>query len=177
MTHADPQKKEDRTMSDQLKDLATYTGTAARGKALLPADADADQCAVVLRRALHTVECRELGPEAAVQKFGPFMDTADGRVTVLMDEQQLRARHPDHGELHQLARAVRERGPAVDVVLVPPQPSVPFMDEMVHVAGKVAESGSGPELAGRPRWADVRSRPLRPGWWSARGGCEAEEER
>lgn len=32
----------------------------------------------MLRRALHTVECRELGPEAAQQQFGPFADTVEG---------------------------------------------------------------------------------------------------
>ncbi|WP_208105432.1 hypothetical protein [Streptomyces sp. GC420] len=166
-------------MSDQLPDPATFIGSIGRGKAPLPADADADadQCAAVLRRALHTVECRELGPEAAGQKFGPFADTADGRVSVLVDEHQLRARHPGHAELHHLARAVRERGPAVDVVLVPPKPTMVFMDEMAHVVSTVAGPASGPALAGRTRWVYELSRPLRPVWWSPRGDREAADER
>ncbi|MFF9870054.1 hypothetical protein ACF1G0_32510 [Streptomyces sp. NPDC013953] len=65
----------------------------------------------------------------------------------------------------------------MDVVLVPTQPSLAFIDEMAHVARKVAEPVSGPKLAGRPRWVEELSRPLRPVWWSARGGREAADER
>ncbi|MCL3999209.1 hypothetical protein, partial [Streptomyces lavenduligriseus] len=114
-------------MTDQLPAPEAFIGPSRRGKASLPADADAEQCAAVLRRALHTVECRELGPEAAGKQFGPFADTAVGQVTVLMDEDLLRARHPGEVELHRLARAVRERGPAVNVVLVPPKPTMVLM--------------------------------------------------
>ncbi|WP_030841347.1 hypothetical protein [Streptomyces sp. NRRL S-475] len=164
-------------MSDQLPDPAAFIGPIGRGKAPLPRDADADQYAAVLRRALHTVECRELGPEAAGQKFGPFADTADGRVTVLVDEDQIRARHPGHDELHHLAHAVRERGPAVDVVMVAPRPTMLFMDEMAHVISKAAEPASVPALAGRTRWVYEPSWPLRPVWWSPRGEREAADER
>lgn len=167
-------------MSDQLPDPATFIGPIGRGKAPLPADADAHQCAAVLRRALHTVECRELGPEAAGQKFGLFADTADtadGRVSVLVDEDQLRARHPGHAELHHLARAVRERGPAVDVVLVPPKPTMVVMDEMAHVVSTVAESASCPTPTGRTGWVYELSRPRPPVWWSPRGDREAADER
>ncbi|MFJ9967138.1 hypothetical protein [Streptomyces avermitilis] len=138
-------------MSNQLADPTTFIGLIGRGKAPLPGDADADQYAAVLRRALHTVECRELGPEAAGQKFGPFADTADGRVTVLVEEDQIRHRHPGHDELNHLTRAVRERGPAVDVIMVPPKTTMLFMDEMAHVASKAAEPASGPALAGAGR--------------------------
>ncbi|MEU0022091.1 hypothetical protein AB0C59_06905 [Streptomyces sp. NPDC048664] len=148
-------------MSDQPPALEAFVGPIRRGKAPLPAGADADQCAALLRRALHTVECRELGPEAARKQFGPFADTADGRVTVFMDEELLRARHPGQVELHRLARAVRERGPAVDVVLVAPKPTMVLMDEMAHVVSKVAEPVSSLALAGRNRWVYELSRPLR----------------
>ncbi|MDX3207722.1 hypothetical protein ABZZ79_22755 [Streptomyces sp. NPDC006458] len=149
-------------MSNQLPDPTTFIGPIGRGKAPLPGDADADQYTAVLRRALHTVECRELGPEAAGQKFGPFADTADGRVTVLVDEDQIRHRHPGHDELNHLTRAVRERGPAVDVIMVPP--TMLFMDEMAHVASKAAEPASA-ALAGPTRWVYEPSRPLRPVRW------------
>ena len=164
-------------MSDQLPDPTAFIGPIGRGKAPLPGDADADQYAAVLRRALHTVECRELGPEAAGQKFGPFADTADGRVTVLVNEDQIRDRHPGHAELHHLARAVRERGPAVDVVMAPPKPTMLFMDEMAHVVSKSAEPASGPALAGRTRWVCELSRPPRPPWWSPGGDRETSDER
>ncbi|MCX4792278.1 hypothetical protein OG369_41490 [Streptomyces sp. NBC_01221] len=164
-------------MSDQLPDSATFLGPTGRGKPPLPVDTDADQLTTVLRRALHTVECRELGSEAAQQQFGPFADTADSRVTVLIDEDQLRARHPGHSELHQLARAVRERGPAVNVVLVPPKPTMAFMDEMAHVDRQVAESASGAALAGRPRRGHDLDRLLRTVRWCPKGGREAPDER
>lgn len=125
----------------------------------------------MLRRALHTVECRELGPEAAQQQFGPFADTVEG-VTVFLDEDDVRARHPGHEELHQLARAVRERGPAVDVALVAPTPSVMLLDEMSHVVGKAAEPVQG--AAGRlyePR------RPLRPVRWHPSAARAAADDR
>ncbi|MFF7449817.1 MULTISPECIES: hypothetical protein [unclassified Streptomyces] len=164
-------------MSDQLPDPTAFIGPIGRGKAPPPGDADSDQYAAVLRRALHTVECRELGPEAAGQKFGPFADTSDGRVTVLVDEHRIRDRHPGHDELHHLAHAVRERGPAVDVVMVSPKPTMLFMDEMAHVVGKVAEPACGPAPAGPTRWVYEPSRPLRPLWWYPGGEREAADER
>ncbi|MFE2271415.1 hypothetical protein ACFXB4_19480 [Streptomyces lavendulae] len=146
-------------MNDQLPE-PVFIGRIGRGKALLPADADADQLASALRRALHTVECREVGPDAAQQRFGVFADTVEGRVTVFMDEAELRARHPGH-EVHELAGAIRERGPAVDVVLVSPKPSIVIMDEMAHVVGKSAESAAGTGLPGPSRRYELR-RPLWP---------------
>ncbi|WP_331752159.1 hypothetical protein [Streptomyces sp. NBC_00829] len=146
-------------MSGPLPDATPFIGPIGRGKALLPAGADADQLAAVLRRALHTVECRELGPAAAKQQFGLFADTMEGRVIVSMDESELLARYPGHEELQRLTRAVRERGPAVDVVFVAPQRSILLMDEMAHVLGKNAESTSGAQLAG-PSWLYELRRPL-----------------
>ncbi|WP_031064322.1 hypothetical protein [Streptomyces sp. NRRL F-5527] len=164
-------------MSDQLADPTAFVGAIGRGKAPLSGDADADQYMAVLRRALHTVECRELGPEAAGQKFGPFADTSDDRVTVLVDEHQIRDRYPGHDELHHLAHAVRERGPAVDVVMVLPKPATLFMDEMAHVVSKVDEPACGPALAGPTRWVYEPSRPLRPLRWYPGGEREAADER
>lgn len=164
-------------MSEQLPDLTAFIGPIGRGKAPLPRDADADQYAVVLRRALHTVECREPGPEAAGQKFGPFADTANDRVAVLVDEDQIRDRHRGHDELHHLTRAVRERGPAVDVVMVPPKPTLLFMDEMAHVVSNAAEPASGPALAEPTRWVYEPRWSLRPLRWSPRGEREAADER
>ncbi|WP_435057800.1 hypothetical protein [Streptomyces sp. bgisy060] len=161
-------------MNDQLSDSTALVSPIGRGKASLPVDAD--QCATVLRRALHTVECRELGPEAARQRFGQLADITDGRVTVLVDEDQLPARHPNHSELHDLARAVRERGPAVGVVLVPPQPTIVFVDEMAHVIAKAVKSVFGPPLTGRTRWTYEQRQPLRPVWWAPRGEREAADE-
>ncbi|MER6195981.1 hypothetical protein ABT234_01190 [Streptomyces sp. NPDC001586] len=99
-------------MNDQLP-APVLMGRIGHGKALLPADTNAGWLASTLRRALHTVECRELGAEAAQQRFGLFADTVEGRVTVFMNEDELQARHPGL-EVHELARAVRERGPAVE---------------------------------------------------------------
>ncbi|WEH37803.1 hypothetical protein PZB75_30845 (plasmid) [Streptomyces sp. AM 4-1-1] len=160
-----------------MSDSATFLGPTRTGKPPLPVDADAGQIATVLRRALHTVECRELGSEAAQQQFGPFADTADSRVTVLIDEDELRVRHPGHSELHQLARAVRERGPAVNVVLVPPKPIMAVMDEMAHVVRQVAESASGEAPAGRPRQGHELDRLLRTVRWCPKGAREATDER
>ncbi len=164
-------------MSDQLADPTAFAGAIGRGKAPLSDDADADQYTAVLRRALHTVECRELGPEAAGQKFGPFADTSDDRVTVLVDEHQIRDRYPGHDELHHLAHAVRERGPAVDVVMVLPKPATPFMDEMAHIVSNVAEPACGSAPAGPTRWVYEPSRPLRPLRWYPGGEREAADER
>ncbi|MFD6967415.1 hypothetical protein [Streptomyces sp. NPDC059949] len=141
--------------------MTPFIGHTARGKAALRPGADADQLAAVLRRALHTIECRELGPAAAGQQFGPLADTREGRVIVSADEAHIRARHPGHDELRQLVRAVRERGPAVDVVLVPPLPTLLLMDEMAHVVGESARSACGAE-PGAARWLFEMRRPLRP---------------
>ncbi|ATM24551.1 hypothetical protein SMD44_p10052 (plasmid) [Streptomyces alboflavus] len=73
-----------------------------------------------LKRALHTIECRELGPEAAEQRFGRFADVSEGHVFLSLDSDRLLARHPEHEELRELVRAVRERGPAVNVTLTSP---------------------------------------------------------
>ncbi|GGS29020.1 hypothetical protein GCM10010269_79730 [Streptomyces humidus] len=150
-------------MSEQLPDPAMFIGPMGHGKTRLPADADAGQLAAVLRRALHPVECRELGPAAAEQTFGPFADTTEGRMTVFMDEDQLRADHRVHDELQQLTRAVRERGPAVDVVMAPLKPSVLLLDEMTHVVGKSAGSASGTGSAGTG-WLYAMRRPRGPDW-------------
>ena len=164
-------------MSDQLPDPTAFVGAIGRGKAPLSGEADADQYTAVLRRALHTVECRELGPEAAGQKFGPFADTSDDRVTVLVDEHQIRDRYPGHDELHHLAHAVRERGPAVDVVMMLPKLATLFMDEMAHLVSKVAEPTCGPAPAGHTRWVYEPSRPLRPLRWYPGGERETADER
>ncbi|WP_060880719.1 hypothetical protein [Streptomyces scabiei] len=148
-------------MSEQLPDPAMFIGRMGRGRTPLSADADAGQLAAVLRRALHAVECRELGPAAAEQTFGPFADTTEGRMTVFMDEDQLRADHRDPEEVQQLARAVRDRGPAVDVVLAPLKPSVLLLDEMTHVVGTSAGSASGTGEAGTG-WLYAMRRPLGP---------------
>ncbi|WDN55893.1 hypothetical protein [Streptomyces clavuligerus] len=140
-------------MSDSLPVPAPSTGVVARGKPPLRAGTHADHAADMLRRALHTVECRELGPDRAEQLFGLLADKADGRVSVAVDAGGLLARHPGHEELHRLVRAVGERGPAVDVFLVRLKPVVGIMDEMAHVLGRAAEQASGLTLlAGQARW-------------------------
>ncbi|MGC0379837.1 hypothetical protein [Streptomyces sp. SAI-129] len=99
-------------------------------------------------------------------------------MTVLVDEHQIRDRHPGHDELHHLAQAVRERGPAVDVVMVPPKPTMLFMDEMAHVVGKVADPACGPAPTGPTRWVYEPSRPLRPlRWHPGEGERKAADER
>ncbi|GLX22438.1 hypothetical protein [Streptomyces lavendulae] len=160
-------------MSKHQTDQTALIGPLGQGRALVPGDAGAHQLAAVLKRALHTVECRELGPEAASQKFGRFADTTVGPVTVLVDEEQIRHRHASHDELHHLMRAVRERGPAVGVLLVPSKPIVLVMDEMAHIASKAAEPASGTALAGPTRWAYEPSWPMRPLRWLP--GVEREE--
>ncbi|MGA5442277.1 hypothetical protein ACPCKW_22545 [Streptomyces griseoincarnatus] len=108
-------------MGNSSSETAPLVGSMACGKRTLPYDADADEFVAQLQRALHTIECRELGPAASTERFGPFTDTAKGHVVLAIDADQLRARHADHVELHDLLRAVRERGPAVDVTLVSPR--------------------------------------------------------
>ncbi|MFE9137990.1 hypothetical protein [Streptomyces sp. NPDC007355] len=164
-------------MSNHQTDLTAFMGPIGRGKAALPHDADVDRLPAVLKRALHTIECRELGPKAAVQKFGPLADTAGGRVTVLVAQEQIRARHPSNDELHHLARTVRERGPAVDVFMVLPKPIVPFMDEMAYVVSRAAEPASGLALAEPTPWDFELSRSPRPLWWFPGGDREAPDER
>ncbi|MEU7072999.1 hypothetical protein AB0B30_28095 [Streptomyces narbonensis] len=164
-------------MSKHQTDQTALIGPLGQGKAPLPGDAGADQMAAMLKRALHTVECRELGPETASQKFGPFADTTVGRVTVLVDEEQIRHHHAGHDELHHLMRAVRERGPAVGVLLVPSKPTVLVMDEMAHITSKTADPASGPALAGPTRWVYEPSRPMRPLRWSPRGEREEANDR
>ncbi|MEU0110630.1 hypothetical protein ABZ313_35440 [Streptomyces sp. NPDC006251] len=93
----------------------------AQGKRTLPADADVGEFVAQLQRALHTIECRELGPAASAERFGPFADTGEGLVVLAIDADQLLARHVGQEELLDLVRAVRERGPAVDVTLVSPR--------------------------------------------------------
>ncbi|MFE0775427.1 hypothetical protein [Streptomyces sp. NPDC058861] len=161
-------------MSDHQTDLTALIGPIGRGKA--PLSHDADQLVAVLKRALHTIECRELGSKTAHQKFGPLADTAGGRVTVLVDQDQIRDRHPGHNELHHLARAVRERGPAVDVLMASPKPTVLVMDEMAHVVSRAAEPASGLALAGPTRWESELCRPPRPFRWSSGGDREASGE-
>lgn len=161
-------------MSEQLPDPAMFICPLGRGKTPLPADADAGRLAAVLRRALHTVECRELGPAAAEQTS--FADTTEGRMTVFMEEDQLRADHRGHEELHQLARAVRDREPAVDVVLAPLKPSVLLLDETTHVVGKSAGSTSGTGRAGTG-WLHEMRRPLRPVLPYSGAACAAAGER
>ncbi|MFF9143154.1 hypothetical protein ACF09G_37130 [Streptomyces albogriseolus] len=96
---------------------APFIAAMGRGKASLPPDADAGVVVGLLKRALHTIECRELGPHAATQRFGQFADTEPGHVFVPVDPERLLAQHPDHAELHGLLQAVRDRGPAVAVTV------------------------------------------------------------
>lgn len=96
---------------------ATFVGTMGRGKPPLPPDADADDVIARLRHALHTIECRELGADAAQQRFGQFADTHPGHVFVGVDPDRLLAQYPEHTELHGLLVAIRDRGPAVAVTL------------------------------------------------------------
>ncbi|WP_331726722.1 hypothetical protein [Streptomyces sp. NBC_00280] len=95
----------------------TFFAAMGRGKTSLPPDADADDVTARLRRYLHTIECRELGADAAQQRFGQFADTHPGHVFLGADPDHLLAQYPDHAELHDLLDAVRDRGPAVAVTL------------------------------------------------------------
>ncbi|MFI1258959.1 hypothetical protein ACH4U6_35010 [Streptomyces netropsis] len=99
---------------------ALHMGPFVRGKRALPPDADVGDVVAQLRRALHTIECRELGPEASTQRFGQFADLAGDRRVIFLASDELLARHPDHAELHALLGAVQQRGPAVDVTLATP---------------------------------------------------------
>ncbi|MEU0343758.1 hypothetical protein ABZ092_33595 [Streptomyces bobili] len=96
---------------------ATFFGAMGRGKPPLLSDADADDVIARLRHALHTIECRELGADAAKERFGQFADTNPGHVFVGVDPDDLVAQYPDHTELHGLLGAVRDRGSAVAVTL------------------------------------------------------------
>ncbi|MFD8727792.1 hypothetical protein [Streptomyces sp. NPDC059611] len=163
-------------MSDHLPDVTVCSGRAARGKPPLPVEADAEQLVSVLRRAMHTVECRELGSEAAQQRFGLLADTTHSRVTVYVDDEQLRSRFPGRSEAHQLARAVRERGPAADVVLVSLRPAILVMDEMAHVVRRIAESSSGAVWAGIAAQGYGIARAQRMVRWLPRDGREVTDE-
>lgn len=94
---------------------------SGRGWKSLPPDAEVGAFIHQLNRALHTIECRELGPVAARQRYGQFADVQGGRVFLAINADQLSAQHPGHEELHDLLRTVRERGPAVDVTLTSPR--------------------------------------------------------
>ncbi|MFE4516807.1 hypothetical protein ACFRMQ_21735 [Kitasatospora sp. NPDC056783] len=95
-------------------------GRPTSGKQPLPADAPVGEFVAQLRRAVHTIECREAGPEAARQRFGLFADRTQGRQVLFADPDRLLAEHPGEEELRDMVQAVRERGPAVGVVLIPP---------------------------------------------------------
>lgn len=100
-------------------------GPVTLGKGNLPPDSDVWLFVKQLKRALHTIECRELGSAAAGVRFGPFADTHEGHRVLRIDADRLLARHPAHEELHELLRAVRERGPAVNVTLSSPPRGAP----------------------------------------------------
>lgn len=104
-------------MSHTPDGTATFFGAMGRGKTSLPPDADTDDVTARLRRALHTIAGRELGADAAKQRFGQFADTCPGHVFVGVDPDHLLAQYPDHAEFHELLDAVRDRGPAVAVTL------------------------------------------------------------
>jgi hypothetical protein len=109
--------EENPTMLEATSPAVPFVATMGRGWAQLPADGDASAFGDRLRRALHTIECRELGPQAARQRFGPFVDLTEGHLYVSVDPDRLLALYPKHGELHDLVQAIRERGPAVNVSL------------------------------------------------------------
>ncbi|MEE1820967.1 hypothetical protein PUR61_01940 [Streptomyces sp. BE20] len=106
-------------MSHTLAAGPALIGRATSGKRVLPAGASRSEFVAQLRRALHTIECREVGPEGAERRFGRLADRGEGRQVLFIDADRLLAEHPDD-ELLDLVRAVRQRGPATDVVLVPP---------------------------------------------------------
>ncbi|WP_329156096.1 hypothetical protein OIU91_42155 (plasmid) [Streptomyces sp. NBC_01456] len=100
-------------------------GPVTLGKANLPPDSDVRLFVNQLKRALHTIECRELGSAATEVRFGPFADTYEGHRVLWIEADRLLAQYPAHEELHELLRAVRERGPAVNVTLSYPQRGAP----------------------------------------------------
>ncbi|MEU5421446.1 hypothetical protein [Streptomyces sp. NPDC020667] len=100
---------------------ALLTGPSARGKRRLPPDADVGDVVAQLKRALHTIACRELGPAVAQQRFGSFADLHADRYVLFLDPDGLLARHPGHEELRRLLQAVQRRGPAVGVTLSTPR--------------------------------------------------------
>ncbi|MGW6569971.1 hypothetical protein [Streptomyces sp. NPDC054975] len=100
--------------------VPSAVGSAGRGWTQVPPNADASVFVDRLTRALHTIECRELGPEAATQRFGPFADTQEGGVFLPIDAERLLTQHPGRDDLRELLQAVRDRGPAVGVTLTPP---------------------------------------------------------
>lgn len=89
-------------------DESLFIGRPSTGKARLPLDADIAAFVSQLRRAELEIGMRE----------GGARPIADYPLYVLsVDPEQLRARHPDSEELHQLLDIVASRGPAVDVVM------------------------------------------------------------
>lgn len=107
-------------MDHQLSNRPWQFGSVTRGKQGLPPEAATAEFVAQLKRAKHAIECRELGPDAARDRFGPFVDTGEERFVIFADAEKLLARRPVDQELHELVRTVRERGPAVDVFLMPP---------------------------------------------------------
>lgn len=107
-------------MDHQLSNRSWQFGSVTRGKQRLPPEATTTEFVAQLKRAKHAIECRELGPDAARARFGPFVDTGQERFVIFTDTERLLARRPVDHELHELVRTVRERGPAVDVFLVSP---------------------------------------------------------
>ncbi|MFF4205727.1 hypothetical protein ACFYZ8_34325 [Streptomyces sp. NPDC001668] len=98
-------------------DGEVFIGEVTVGKAALPPDADAQLVVRQLRRALHEVEVRELGPAAAAERFGPFTGSSDSPHMryVLPLSAGLLERHRDHAELLDLYRTLQLRGPGVNV--------------------------------------------------------------
>jgi hypothetical protein len=74
----------------------------------------------LLRRSLHTIACRELGPTAARHAHGELADTTTEPITLLLDTDALSAHLTGDKELQALLRAVQARGPAVGVTLAHP---------------------------------------------------------
>lgn len=98
-----------------------YMGPSVRGMRALPPDAEVGEVVAQLRRALHPIECHELGPEASTQRFGQFADLDGDWRVIFLDPDGLLARHPEHEDLHALLGAVEQRGPAVDATLAAPR--------------------------------------------------------
>ncbi|MGA5820006.1 hypothetical protein ACPC54_19340 [Kitasatospora sp. NPDC094028] len=92
-------------------------GRSSTGKTL-PYGADLRTCLAVLHRVVSEIESRETQREE--QRFSWLRRRAGVSYYLVADGDRLLAEHPGSAELSALVAVVRERGPAVGVILKTP---------------------------------------------------------
>ncbi|MFF4534287.1 hypothetical protein ACFY1P_34070 [Streptomyces sp. NPDC001407] len=99
---------------DALTSASMLAGRPSTGKTL-PRDASVQVCMDVLNRVVIEIESRESARE--MQQFPGRRWRAESVYYLVVDEERLLAEHPANGALRDLIATIRQRGPAVDVIL------------------------------------------------------------